>query len=109
VQQTPIVSTKGATVDVDALWKSLNAPEPPPPQSKHVSTQATITDTLNSNPTTENNDAKLSKHPKHEGESNEGGLGTSVTPAGDGMVTIRRTYKFAGEVITYDFSSFSHH
>ncbi|EEQ27115.1 swr complex subunit [Microsporum canis] len=66
----------GATIDVDSIWKQMNKPQTVPLTDNETGTESAVT-----GPQTPQN-ASSSKLPQEE------------------MLTIRRTYKFAGETIT---------
>ncbi|KAK6497404.1 swr complex subunit [Arthrobotrys musiformis] len=122
-------TTASATVDVDALWKSLNAPSSPPkvqtptiPPPAVKSTIQTITTskiehTLPASTPSQTSDefgiqvstaeaatavplpASLDGLPVEGVESRA--ETTAIVPAEeDGMITIKRTYEFAGETVT---------
>ncbi|KAL4774679.1 bucentaur or craniofacial development-domain-containing protein [Aspergillus nidulans var. acristatus] len=90
-ERKPLARIDGATIDVDAIWAQMNAPDsklglaPTPDTQKQDETPASDTevrDQENANPTEPNGSAeKRSQQPSE-------------------MVKIKRTYKFAGEMIT---------
>ncbi|CBF88430.1 hypothetical protein AN0966.2 [Aspergillus nidulans FGSC A4] len=90
-ERKPLAKIDGATIDVDAIWAQMNAPDsklglaPIPDAQKQDETPASDTevrDQENANPTEPN------------GPAEKGFQQTSE------MVKIKRTYKFAGEMIT---------
>ncbi|KAK6332148.1 swr complex subunit [Orbilia javanica] len=122
-------TTAGATVDVDALWKSLNSPSPPRttkpaiPSSGVKSTIQTVTTskiehTLPASAPLQKSDelgvqvskaeaatavplpAPLEGLPVGGVESKVETTTTIPAKEEDGMITIKRTYEFAGETIT---------
>ncbi|KAJ6256071.1 hypothetical protein Dda_9163 [Drechslerella dactyloides] len=150
-EKVPLSSTKSATVDVDALWKSLNAPSSPPksikpaviPQTRNESTLQTITtsriEPAPSSPSLQKSDGTPLLHAQLSTRitsivtsSTDVGIhvataeaatavplpapiGSIIPPEGletrtettatipaekDGMITIKRTYEFAGETVT---------
>ncbi|KAL1959206.1 hypothetical protein VTO42DRAFT_2711 [Malbranchea cinnamomea] len=80
-ERRPLAKTDGATIDVDALWAEMNA-----------------------------NPNSIAKKPQDEQKGADGNKGTdasskeksstTILPPGEETITIKRTYKFAGEVIT---------
>ncbi|KAF3929582.1 hypothetical protein ABW19_dt0207571 [Dactylella cylindrospora] len=128
-ERVPLSTTTAATVDVDALWKSLNAPTAPPKPKPVTGTQSTIQTITTSRiePTSSQLSSSTSVKTSDEVgiqvataeattavplpaalgtvlpiEGVESRIETTATiPAEkDGMVTIKRTYEFAGETIT---------
>ncbi|KZF24040.1 BCNT-domain-containing protein [Xylona heveae TC161] len=102
-EKGPLASTDGATVDVDALWKSMisgpptNKPDPEaqskPEQTPAQQDQASFADTTksltNGHSTTTTPSTKTTT------------TATTTTKAPDEeTILIKRTYKFAGEIIT---------
>ncbi|KAL4752456.1 bucentaur or craniofacial development-domain-containing protein [Aspergillus terricola var. indicus] len=90
-ERKPLAKIDGATIDVDALWAQMNAPDsklglsPTPDTQKSDETPTADTevrDQENANPTEPNE--PVEKQPQQPSE----------------MVKIKRTYKFAGEMIT---------
>ena len=105
----PGPDTEGATtVDVDKIWAELNSTKPPPTVSAQSQSEIGATSLLSS----ENNNAEDPPHAsglqdKEEKNNTRTGLGlglaanTNTAPVADEeMITIKRTYKFAGETIT---------
>ncbi|CAG7963647.1 unnamed protein product [Penicillium olsonii] len=85
-ERKPLAKIDGATVDVNALWEQMNAPQPP---SGHQTPQPTETA-----PEPETTDpAKAQDQPTPDRE-------TKPADAPGEMIKIKRTYKFAGEWIT---------
>ncbi|KAF3926154.1 hypothetical protein ABW21_db0202692 [Orbilia brochopaga] len=128
-EKVPLSSTKSATVDVDALWKSLNAPSSPPKSikpatglSKPQSTLQTITtsriDPTPASPSIQKSDdlgvqvataeavtavplpVPVGSVIPAEGVETRTETTATIPADKDGMVTIKRTYEFAGETIT---------
>ncbi|KAL4977025.1 bucentaur or craniofacial development-domain-containing protein [Aspergillus desertorum] len=90
-ERKPLAKIDGATIDVDAIWAQMNAPDsklglaPTPDTQKQDETPAADTevrDQENNNPTEANAPAEKPSQQLSE------------------MVKIKRTYKFAGEMIT---------
>lgn len=88
-ERKPLAKIDGATVDVDALWEQMNAPQlrydqipPPAPQAEAVPETET-TDQA------EAQDQVATDASKKPADSHDGQ-----------MIKIKRTYKFAGEWIT---------
>ncbi|KAK6353161.1 swr complex subunit [Orbilia brochopaga] len=149
-EKVPLSSTKSATVDVDALWKSLNAPSSPPKPIKPAalpsnpqSTLQTITtsriDPTPSSPSLQKSDGTPLLHAQlttritsivtsstdlgvqvataeaatavplpapigglipAEGVETRTETTATIPVEKDGMITIKRTYEFAGETVT---------
>ncbi|KAK5442061.1 swr complex subunit [Exophiala xenobiotica] len=85
-KQSKLASVKGSTIDVDKIWEDMNRPEALPPahsESNGVShsqnKEAAATTVVKTDETAVNKDNSLAK------DLNE-------------TITIKRTYKFAGEV-----------
>jgi hypothetical protein len=89
-ERKPLAQIDGATVDVDALWEQMNAPDSnlglQPSQIQEADPTPEPTPTTN----TEAQD-QTAADTKDK---------TSHEPHGDQMIKIKRTYKFAGEWIT---------
>ncbi|KAL4993000.1 bucentaur or craniofacial development-domain-containing protein [Aspergillus recurvatus] len=90
-ERKPLAKIDGATIDVDAIWAQMNAPDsklgltPTPGTPKQDDTPAADTevrDEENANPTEPNAPAEKRSQQLSE------------------MVKIKRTYKFAGEMVT---------
>jgi hypothetical protein len=90
-QRKPLARIDGATVDVDALWEQMNAPQ------GQTSLQPTPTQPVTESvPRLESTgETKAQDHGARGAEHN-------IDPAlhADQMIKIKRTYKFAGEWIT---------
>ncbi|KAJ6111213.1 hypothetical protein N7486_003448 [Penicillium sp. IBT 16267x] len=87
-ERKPLAKIDGATIDVDALWEQMNTPGSElglrPNQMKHDSEPIPETDHAN---------AHMKDHaPKPENDSRHA--------HGELMIKIKRTYEFAGEMIT---------
>ncbi|KAL4873804.1 SWR1-complex protein 5 [Aspergillus spectabilis] len=91
-ERKPLAKIDGATIDVDALWAQMNAPSshtestPAPDANKQV--EAETTNDI------EMRDQEITTQPTTAQETR------SQTQYPEEMVKIKRTYKFAGEVIT---------
>ncbi|KMU82268.1 SWR1-complex protein 5 [Coccidioides immitis H538.4] len=91
-EQKPLARIDGATVDVDALWAQMNAPDfgkesTPSMQEKQSASEDASIETLEDGKASNlhlppKTPARGAAHPSEE------------------TITIKRTYKFAGEVIT---------
>ncbi|KNG82198.1 SWR1-complex protein 5 [Aspergillus nomiae NRRL 13137] len=88
-ERKPLAKIDGATVDVDALWEKMNAPDTtpglPPLQAEKQ----------NDTPVEENKDAEM-----RDGETPVTEEKRQASQYSEEMVKIKRTYKFAGEWIT---------
>ncbi|KAJ5991764.1 hypothetical protein N7451_007488 [Penicillium sp. IBT 35674x] len=87
-ERKPLAKIDGATIDVDALWEQMNTPGTElglrPDQMKHDSEPTPETDHANTH---------MKDHtPKPENDSRH--------THGEEMIKIKRTYEFAGEMIT---------
>lgn len=87
-ERKPLAKIDGATIDVDALWEQMNTPDSElglRPNQKENDGEAT--------PETDHANAHM-KHqaPKPENDSRHA--------YGEEMIKIKRTYEFAGEMIT---------
>ncbi|KAL4909942.1 hypothetical protein BDW74DRAFT_46033 [Aspergillus multicolor] len=90
-ERKPLAKIDGATIDVDALWAQMNAPD-----SHLVSTPTSETKTQDATPAA---DVEM------RDQENTTGNGAASekrqkTQHPEEMVKIKRTYKFAGEMIT---------
>ncbi|KAJ5188078.1 Craniofacial development protein 1/Bucentaur [Penicillium cf. griseofulvum] len=90
-QRKPLARIDGATVDVDALWEQMNAPQ------GQTSLQPT--------PAQQITESVLNPEPTGETKAQDDGdrgAEHKIGPAvhADQMIKIKRTYKFAGEWIT---------
>ncbi|EKV13782.1 SWR1-complex protein 5 [Penicillium digitatum] len=87
-QRKPLAGIDGATVDIDALWEQMNAPQGhtslQPPQTQQIPESAPESEPMNA----QDQGARDAEH--------RIGHATHV----DQMIKIKRTYKFAGEWIT---------
>ncbi|RAL16936.1 putative Swr1p complex component (Swc5) [Aspergillus homomorphus CBS 101889] len=92
-ERKPLAKIDGATVDVDALWALMNAPENH--NGLHTAQMAVVAADANEATTTTKDDEQAEKHPQPSSSGQE-------TPSKytEEMVRIKRTYKFAGEMIT---------
>ncbi|KAM0127041.1 hypothetical protein ACHAO1_009730 [Botrytis cinerea] len=90
VEKKPLADTKAATVDVDALWATMISGNPIPSSSTEPkpSSQATNTST---SPKTGRKSPELHRGTRERNNFNDGP---------DSMVMIKRTYNFAGKVVT---------
>ena len=91
-KKKPLADTTAATVDVDALWASMISGRPKPPTEPTpiefaVDPTAPLSPTTSHNATTQNG-SKNSRSPSTFGDGP------------DSMITIKRTYNFAGKVHT---------
>lgn len=82
-----LASSKGCTIDVDKVWEEMNrpAPLPPPRMEDEAPTQKHPSDGPGS----------LEENPPLVGDGNKKNVPTKDT---EDLITIKRTYKFAGEV-----------
>ncbi|KAI9044012.1 putative Swr1p complex component (Swc5) [Aspergillus affinis] len=91
-ERKPLAKIDGATVDVDALWARMNAPDP------ESETQLPENETQETNPPAAdgdtNNTATQAPHPEDPPTAQP------KAKYAEEMVKIKRTYKFAGEIIT---------
>ncbi|OAT12196.1 Swr1p complex component [Blastomyces gilchristii SLH14081] len=81
-EQRPLAKADGATVDVDALWEKMKAvePSPIPPKPSVLTSEEGM--------------------PKDGTTVNDFSRQTAPVLPGEETITIKRVYKFAGEVIT---------
>ncbi|KAK6539892.1 swr complex subunit [Orbilia ellipsospora] len=118
-ERAPLSTTKAATVDVDELWKSLNATAPPAaPPSGVQSTVQTITtsriEPVSSSQKSDDHGIQVSTAEAATAVPLPAPLGSVIPPEGvesrtettaiipvekNGMITIKRTYEFAGETV----------
>ncbi|KAJ8065618.1 hypothetical protein OCU04_006293 [Sclerotinia nivalis] len=90
IEKKPLADTKAATVDVDALWAAMISGKPasstitePKPSAKPLN--------VSTSPNTGSKSPELHRGSRERSSFNEGP---------DSMVMIKRTYNFAGKVIT---------
>ncbi|OJK04570.1 hypothetical protein ASPACDRAFT_74196 [Aspergillus aculeatus ATCC 16872] len=97
-ERKPLAKIDGATVDVDALWAMMNAPENNSGLHAGSSSSSSSGKNDDSAPTTQNGDVEMQE------SSTEADLQTKQqqkpSKYAEEMVKIKRTYKFAGEMIT---------
>ncbi|PGG96285.1 hypothetical protein AJ79_09657 [Helicocarpus griseus UAMH5409] len=86
-EQRPLARADGATVDVDALWEQMNTAKPSPIPPRPISTETSDENT----PSNDNQGDGLTKGFAQK---------EAQVPPGEETITIKRVYKFAGEVIT---------
>ncbi|KAF7128479.1 hypothetical protein CNMCM5793_003209 [Aspergillus hiratsukae] len=86
-ERKPLAKIDGATVDVDAIWAQMNTPDPLAgilPSQTQATNATPVTDENKDTDTAEKQVASADSKPQYTEE----------------MVKIKRTYKFAGEIIT---------
>ncbi|KAL4944431.1 hypothetical protein BDV06DRAFT_220276 [Aspergillus oleicola] len=95
-ERKPLAKIDGATVDVDALWAQMNAPDSAPGLTPSQDAQQKADGT----PTTNDTEMRDQEKTTQSNEA-ENRLQAQTKSANlDEMVKIKRTYKFAGEIIT---------
>ncbi|PYH49401.1 putative Swr1p complex component (Swc5) [Aspergillus saccharolyticus JOP 1030-1] len=92
-ERKPLAKIDGATVDVDALWAMMNAPENN--NGLHTPEQAAKEDSGRAA-----TDGETTGDVEMQGPSTDPNHKSSVSKYAEEMVRIKRTYKFAGETIT---------
>lgn len=103
-RKNKLASIKGSTIDVDRLWEEMNkpgGPNLPPPSVVHPSAADDNRDSGNAGslPTTMKvSDAGSADQSLDANDSKRGN--EDVASFMDSMITIKRTYQFAGEVHT---------
>ena len=98
-ERKPLASSKGATVDIDALWKSMNDPS----AERKGETEETAMDIDDASfMAAEGSKFTKSSHRKGTSEQDKtaSSISQNVAPVTEETVTIKRTYIFAGEKIT---------
>ncbi|KAE8142538.1 bucentaur or craniofacial development-domain-containing protein [Aspergillus pseudotamarii] len=88
-ERKPLAKIDGATVDVDALWEKMNAPD------TTLRLNPSQTEQKNETPVEENKDTEM-----RDGETPVTEEKRQASQYSEEMVKIKRTYKFAGEWIT---------
>lgn len=83
-KRNKLATSKGSTIDVDKIWEEMNRPEPLPDPS-HVDQQQSKSQILNQNIIPAEQSQDKENVPANGAEE---------------MITIKRTYRFAGEVHT---------
>lgn len=95
-ERKPLAKIEGATVDVDALWEMMNAPPAGsglhPPQNTKVEEKEKVQEVVEKNRKVASQTAEV-----HSTQTKESEKQTSYP---EEMIKIKRTYKFAGDVIT---------
>ena len=97
-EKKPTATVEGATVDVDAIWAKLNsAPVKPPTATRATKPNST-------EPTSVRNvecggDLESMAKGRSDGQNSKPDGGAPAIPAED-MISIKRTYAFAGETMT---------
>jgi Bucentaur or craniofacial development len=102
-KKNKLASIRGSTIDVDRLWEEMNKPgglDLPPPSVVHPSTgENRESRNAGSSPASKNN--PIAGPANQSRDANGGQRGNKDAGAlTDGMVTIKRTYQFAGELHT---------
>lgn len=103
-RKNKLASIKGSTIDVDRLWEQMNQAgglDLPPPSVVHPSTGGDNRDSGNADslPTATNApDAGSADQSRDTNDSRRGNR--DAVALVDDMITIKRTYQFAGEVHT---------
>ncbi|TEY34115.1 hypothetical protein BOTCAL_0646g00050 [Botryotinia calthae] len=90
VERKPLADTKAATVDVDALWATMISGNPIPSSTTEPKPSSQTTNPSTS-PKTGRKSPDLHRGTRERSNFNDGP---------DSMVMIKRTYNFAGKVIT---------
>ncbi|KAL2435105.1 SWR1-complex protein 5 [Exophiala dermatitidis] len=88
-KRTKLASCKGSTIDVDKLWEEMNRPDPLPPPRVEGEAQGP-------DPKPPTNDVASTQLMPTLGK--EGNKENVPSVDGEETITIKRTYKFAGEV-----------
>lgn len=84
-KRNKLATSKGSTIDVDKVWEEMNRPHPPPDsRPRHE----------RDNPSEHLSPQRLDAGAKDADKEN------IPNPPGEDMITIKRTYKFAGQVHT---------
>ncbi|PWY89970.1 BCNT-domain-containing protein [Aspergillus heteromorphus CBS 117.55] len=87
-ERKPLAKIDGATVDVDALWAKMNAPDGILPGKKDTDT------------TEGQNDVEMRDSSTPSGQGSQQSQPQPPKSHSPEMIRIKRTYKFAGEMIT---------
>ncbi|KAI4161229.1 MAG: hypothetical protein LQ342_005020 [Letrouitia transgressa] len=100
-EKKPLATSEGATVDVDALWARLNSAPTKPASSDQTngSAEQEKDQTEKSKPLTNAGSAPTSST-KNGTADNSPEQRPPVATSSEDMITIKRTYVFAGETIT---------
>ncbi|ODH53391.1 hypothetical protein GX48_00590 [Paracoccidioides brasiliensis] len=99
-EQRPLARADGATVDVDALWEQMKTVGPSPIPPKPIGQEPR--DGMTSERDKQNDRSTTRKSLHQMLDQAHPSSKTPQIPAGEETVTIKRVYKFAGEVITED-------
>ncbi|RAK78462.1 putative Swr1p complex component (Swc5) [Aspergillus fijiensis CBS 313.89] len=98
-ERKPLAKIDGATVDVDALWAMMNAPENN--NTLHAGSSSSSSSSSGKNddnaPTTQNGDVEMQESSTEIEQSKQQ---QKPSKYAEEMIKIKRTYKFAGEMIT---------
>ncbi|KAI9829961.1 MAG: hypothetical protein M1819_005933 [Sarea resinae] len=100
-ERKPLVSASGATVDVDALWASMTTKAQPTrsDEAAKSSGKPSKESEAEKEASKENRSAPDDEH-STGGGTNGVGVRKEAAANGEDMITIKRTYDFAGETIT---------
>ena len=102
-KKNKLANIQGSTIDVDKVWEEMNHPggtNPPPPSVVHSSRRVDKEGRNAGNSSTQKDisiDSSVNQVRKNNGDHVED---HNVIPLSDDMITIKRTYKFAGELHT---------
>ncbi|RAH46491.1 putative Swr1p complex component (Swc5) [Aspergillus brunneoviolaceus CBS 621.78] len=95
-ERKTLAKIDGATVDVDALWAMMNAPENN--NTLHAGSSSSSSGKNDDNaPTTQNGDVEMQESSTETEQSKQQ---QKPSKYAEEMIKIKRTYKFAGEMIT---------
>jgi hypothetical protein len=103
-KKNKLASIKGSTIDVDRMWEEMNRPggvDLPPPSVVHPSTAEDSKGSRNAGNTPELKDASVASSVNQSRDASDSKW-ENKDPAAlmDDMITIKRTYQFAGELHT---------
>ncbi len=99
-ERKPLASTDNATVDVDALWRSMTTAQKKDEMGVKSTQTASDMDTLTSKPVEERTNGTSIENSAQHGRVDPTSAQTVNPPSTDMMITIKRTYAFAGETVT---------
>ena len=97
-EKKPSATVEGATVDVDAIWAKLNSAPIKPPTTTGT-TQVDAVEPPATRTEEGGRDAESTVKGQSNGQTPNSEGGTPTTPTED-MISIKRTYAFAGETMT---------
>ena len=98
-EKKPLANTTGSTLDVDALWKSMNSGSVKKPSTPSTPITSEDVDRQSTPASKEANPTSTTEHAGN-GVATNASTEQGTSNNAEEMITIKRTYVFAGDTIT---------